>query len=580
MVAALFYLQTRSIWNGLRVRARRLKQPKYLVGAIVGLAYFGWYFFGMAFAPWGASRNRVMGDASVRGNETWRLIAPLGLAAWTLLSWFLPNARAALAFTEAEVAFLFPAPFTRRMLIQYKLLKSQLGLLFTSLFFSLLGGGLLRGKAWWFSLAGWWIVLFTLNLHGMAASFTLARLFEHGLTNWRRRLLVALLVLSLLGGLFVWGRSHLPNFGTPQTAEEFLEQLRGLAASPPVQWALLPFRIVAAPWFARDLPAFLRAVWPALLVLGLHYLWVIRSEVSFEEGSLAFSQKRAKAMAAARAGNWQAAQTPRKAKRAPFELRPTGFAPMALLWKNLIGAGGLFARRIWLAMLVWIVVIGVINGMAMKGGGLLGVVAMISFIAFVMSVFAGAQFFRNDLRQDLAAADVLKALPMPGWQVVLGELLAPIVMLTLAQYALISLFLAVSGGVPEVNRLGPLPRSALALTLACALPGLNAVTFFIPNAAALLFPAWFATGKDGPAGFEVLGQRLVFMFGQVIVMLVSLVPAALFFGLGFFALKWMVGPWVAAPVGGLAAGVALSAEAALGIWWLGRRFEHFDLTQD
>jgi hypothetical protein len=31
-----------------------------------------------------------------------------------LLAWMIPHERAALTFTEAEVAFLFPAPVTRR----------------------------------------------------------------------------------------------------------------------------------------------------------------------------------------------------------------------------------------------------------------------------------------------------------------------------------------------------------------------------------------------------------------------------------------------------------------------------------
>ena len=56
-----------------------------------------------------------------------------------------PNERAALTFTEAEVAFLFPAPVSRRTLIHFKLLKSQLGILFATLIFSLLTNRFGRG---------------------------------------------------------------------------------------------------------------------------------------------------------------------------------------------------------------------------------------------------------------------------------------------------------------------------------------------------------------------------------------------------------------------------------------------------
>ena len=50
-----------------------------------------------------------------------------------LLAWILPHSRAALAFTEAEVAFLFPAPISRKTLIHFKLLKSQTAILFSAL---------------------------------------------------------------------------------------------------------------------------------------------------------------------------------------------------------------------------------------------------------------------------------------------------------------------------------------------------------------------------------------------------------------------------------------------------------------
>ena len=49
---ALFYYELCSRWNRLRTRLRRLRQPKYLVGALVGGLYFYTYFFrGLARRP-------------------------------------------------------------------------------------------------------------------------------------------------------------------------------------------------------------------------------------------------------------------------------------------------------------------------------------------------------------------------------------------------------------------------------------------------------------------------------------------------------------------------------------------------
>ena len=41
------------------------------------------------------------------------------------LMWLIPTEPAALGFSEAEIAFLFPAPVTRRALVHFKLLNSQ-----------------------------------------------------------------------------------------------------------------------------------------------------------------------------------------------------------------------------------------------------------------------------------------------------------------------------------------------------------------------------------------------------------------------------------------------------------------------
>ena len=45
MFSALFYLQYHTVRNRLVYRFKRLKQPKYLIGAIVGGLYLYFYFF-------------------------------------------------------------------------------------------------------------------------------------------------------------------------------------------------------------------------------------------------------------------------------------------------------------------------------------------------------------------------------------------------------------------------------------------------------------------------------------------------------------------------------------------------------
>jgi hypothetical protein len=181
----------------------------------------------------------------------------------------------------------------------------------------------------------------------------------------------------------------------------------------------------------------------------------------------------------------------------------------------------------------------------------------------------------------LRVADVLKLYPMPGWQVVLGEILAPAAILAAAQWALLLLALllcpASVGGEPAPMAL----RIAAALSAALVLPCVDFIALLLPNAAALIFPAWVQLGKNTPRGFETMGQQLILMFGQIIVLTLSLLPAALGGAVAYLAAWWLFGKVMAVAVvsGALAATVLLAAEAALGVFLLGKVFSRFDWSE-
>src|SRR5205814_889395 len=123
-----------------------------------------------------------------------------------------------------------------------------------------------------------------------------------------------------------------------------------LTESVPLVWLLRPFRWMTRPYLASDVGEFFRALWTVLGLVGLHYLWVIRSNVAFEEGSLELARRRAEASTAVRQGRLPV--VPKKRKRPPFALKPLGPTPIALLWKNLISAGQFFTVRLALVVLV------------------------------------------------------------------------------------------------------------------------------------------------------------------------------------------------------------------------------------
>jgi len=584
MLGALLFYQYHSWCNRLLARLRRLRQPKYLVGAVVGGLYLYFYVF-RGFAGSRAARPGPMPLAAPAGlNDLPQTLAALGFMVMVLLAWILPHSRAALAFSEAEVAFLFPAPVTRRTLINFKLLKSQAAIAFSSLLLTLIGRGWGGGHLF-IRMFGWWAAFSVFNLHLLGSSFALTMLMDRGLSNWKRRAIFLGGAAAVAAAIFLWMRHSLPPFPSAPDQDGLkwiVNYIGQVFQSGPLPWLLAPFRLVVAPYFASGFVEFIRALVPVLAIIALHYFWVVRSNVAFEEASVELSRKVAERMAAVRSGNWQAARQPKKAVRPPFTLRPPGPPWVALFWKNLISAGQYVTARVWL-MLVWVVVFaGVLLQTQMRrdGGGLgVGVLFFIGML-LAMSLFSGPQMLRNDLRQDLPAADVLKMLPMPGWQVVLGEVLAPAAMLAAVQWLLI-LFAAIFCPRQFEKHLIPLAvRLTVALAAALLLPLIDLIALLIPNAAALYFPAWYHLGKEAPRGFETMGQQLILTFGQLLILVLALLLPAGVFTAVLLCLSYLGWPLFGVLLGAMAAAVLLALEAALGLRLLGRVFTRFDLSAE
>lgn len=578
MISALLYLQYHSFRNRLSSRFKRLQQPKYLIGAIVGGLYFYWYFFRYLFQGYGTGRPSAANLTFPP--EYLPLIESLGalvLFVIVLMAWIVPHERAALTFTEAEVAFLFPAPVTRRTLIHFKLMRSQLRIFFSVVFLTLFSRRF-GGNAWIHAL-GWWLILSTLNLHFLGSSFTRTLLLDRGVSNRLRRLLVVALSSALVVGVWIWAKRTMPelNFARITDAGSAIDSLQRVLTAGPAWYVLYPFRLVVRPFLAPDAAMFLSALPPVLLIFLLHYLWVIYSDVAFEEASVAASQKLAARVAAARAGNWQGTKKNQKAKRPWFNLTASGPAHTAFLWKNLIGVGQVFSPRLWIVLLVVVVVLSVSLGRGGFHQHLPIVIGVFIAIALAYSLLLGPQILRLDFRHDLPLADVLKTFPLPGWQIALGEILAPVVVLVTFQW----LLLLIETGL-LLRWPGPQGTLFLVIALGAALvlPVLDVLLLLIPNAAVLLFPAWFQTGKDSPRGVEVTGQRLIMALAQLLVLLLAMIPAALTFAAVFFPLNMAVGPRTAVLAASFVGTIAVAAEAGLGLFLLGKLFERFDVTED
>ncbi len=593
MIGALLYLRLTSLRNYVLFRIRRLRQPKYLVGAAVAVLYI--YFVllkrsGMSGIPPAAAQG---GAAAGVGIAALVCTAASALAvARIAFAWIAPADKPGLRFSEAEIAFLFPAPVTRKTLIHFRLLTAQLAIMFTSVlivfFFRRIGN---TGGSRWMHAVGWWVFLSTLDLHINATNLTLSRLKDKGsgYLLWRTAVVAA---IAAYAAAVVWSAaafvrvSHLPSL--PGSRDISL-LVHGLLASPPLHWLLLPFRIVFGPYFAAGIREFGLAMIPALLLLALHYHWVSSSQARFEEGSIALAEKRAAVKAAALRGDSpQIGASRPRAQSGPFPLAPVGAPEIAFLWKNLLSMRSTLLTRRTVLLSLWIIFcvsFGLKPLLAQRAhsGGADAyqlVIVMICAIIAAYTLLMGPQIARQDLRNDLPNVDILKTYPIEGWRLALGELLAPTVVLSLVLWACIIVCAFTVDPLGSVEWLTPGVRVTIVLCMGSATPLLCLIQLIVPNTIMVLLPGWYQASRSRGGGIELMGQRMILGVGQLLIALLVAAPAAGAAALIIFSSCLVFGAGPSVALATVAVVGILAGEAAVGLWWLGETFGRFDVSTE
>ena len=567
MIDAALYLSRRSFVNALRRRVQRLRQPKYLVGFLVGLGYFYWLWVRPG-TSWAA-----FGGGSSAGWDA----AALLVAIPVVLTWVLGSAETPFAFQLAETDFVFTAPLTRRSVIQFRMLRSQLPLLLSAVFTVLIFSRADLATRLFIRLPALWLLYFTLQLHAASAALVRASLTEQGITGVRRRLLT-LLVLALAVGGLLWGvRAAIPAVVQafqvdPGSALTVFSQSLHHGVLGVVTW---PLFAVTGPLVATNAREFLTRFPQALLVTAVFYVWVVRSTLAFEEAAVEHANKVARRIEAMRRGR---SETPR--------VRPGGTAPIfrlgargnpgaALVWKNVTGALREFRLRTLVLILVVVVAMGMVLGEPGAAGGPT-LVALLAIALTGVCVLFGPLALRYDLRRDLELVDVLKSLPLAGWAIVGAEVLGPA--LVISGIALLGWTTAfVASLASDSVRIGVADRLALLAGAAVLTPPVVTVLFLVQNAAALLFPAWSAIGPDRATGFEATGQRIVTFLGTGIALAVAVLPAGLV-GAGGAILARVLGggPIVTGLMWAIVAAPVLGAECWIVVRLLGPVLERLE----
>ena len=564
MIRVFAYLAWRSAFNRIGRQLRQLRSPRYLAALLFGLAYL--WIVAVEQRPQSATPAVV----GARWVEVLGALAVVGAVLW---GWVFGVERRVLSFTPAEVTFLFAGPVPRRGLVQYKLLRNQLLILFNSLLWTLILARERFGASPWLRAISIWVLLTTISFHRLGASFVRTSLLEHGRIGLRHRAVSLLLLGAGVIGIAWSIRGAVPGLAVGWAAgpTPFLDALAEAASAPVPRVLLTPFRVMVRPLAAHSIDEWARALLPALGILLLHYVWVVRSDTAFEEAAAETSLLRAR-----QAVRGAGPATPRLAhRRLPplFRLAPTGWDGGALLWKNLLAvvrtrrargmAGAFLAGAMGAALL------------SFRGPGTVAEIAgWLAATWAALAIVIGPQWIRNDLRSDLLKLDLLRSYPLSGRSVVAAETAASTAVLTAMQLGLLTIAYFAFLGLTDLEPSLELRTAVLAAAIVC-LPGINYLGMLIHNGTALLFPAWVHLGGNRPGGVEALGQNMLMIVAYAGTLAVALaLPAALAAGTVALTVSTL-GWWSGVPASVLLlAGIAL--EAAVLIRWLGTVFERLE----
>jgi len=580
MIGIFFFYLTRSFRNRIRNAVKRLRQPKYLISALVGLGYLYLMFFRQVFS--GPMRRPPMPMGLPADLlpliET---VAAFALLFMVLFPWIWPGRGGGLRFTESEIQFLFPAPISRRALVNFRLFKMQLGILFGVLIsFVVFGRGRFFDHPVYFVVTLWVIYSF-LGLYNVGTSLIKMSLADHGIAGFKRQVWILAVLAGLVVSVVVWVRgfvSPMPQ-NDNMTLKDMVTWLVRITEAGPAYYFLYPFRTLVRPAFAAEPAIFLLRVLPALAIAGLVYLWVIWTDFSFEEASLERARKMAVRLEAARSGSWRSRpRTIPKGRRPLFDLSPAGFPFVAVFWKNLISVGRLSTMRVLFSMVSMGIGMAIVFSRSGNRGNVLPMI--VGTMAMAMAGFLtmlGPMMIRDDFRSDLLQVDLLKTLPVTGWSMVLGEVLAPVALLSAIEWALLLIAAIVVPSIGKIS-LSITQRIEFGLSAALLLPCFSLVGILIQNAAVLIWPGWVELGKGRRQGIEAMGQRLITMAATILTLVLAVIPAGILFALVFFVGSWLIGMAIL-PICSLVAALAILSEAAFAIVWLGRIYDKFDASR-
>ena len=481
----LIYLRLRA---GLRriLRGRKSvgNQVIFVVGAILCLL-------------WLASAILSMRQSTRSKVQDVRDIMPVALLGVCFLTAITSAGDKAIAFTPGEVDQLFPGPFTRRQLLAYKLIQSTLAALLTALVLSIV---MLKHARWWPAcFAGVFSSLLLIQFFSIALLLAGQAIGASAYSRFRRYAIAGALLLVVYAGR-MWMKAGLTN------GKAALELFRASPIGAALVAPLEPFAQLMTAGTSAELLQYLGL--SLVIVLALLVV-VFNLDAWYTETAIAASERRYAKIQRVRTGSFLSVGVSKTAHwTLPALPWAGGAGPIA--WRQLTSAAR-SSRGLLLLLLIVAVGAAPALSMAQSDGHiyrfLVGVIIWLTFLCSSMMNF--------DFRGDVDHMENLKSLPLSASGVVVGQLLVPVLLLSLCHCLLI-------GGAAVTL---PAYRGFLIAAMFLTVP-FNALLFGSENLIFLLFPS--RPAAVSPGDFQVLGRKFIFLFAKVVALSICCTIALLF----------------------------------------------------
>lgn len=537
----LIGLQTRG-W--LRYLLRSLRTLKGALLALVGLAVFVPWLLALILMP-------RPGDGVLGHNL--HDAGPALLLLYCFMNVVFSTGERAIYFPPAEVNLLFPGPFGRRELLGYKIVSTLIISLPSALFMSLM----LRAYSSWFlaSFTGMLLIVLFMQLFSMTINLLAisvgARLYTRG-----RKLVVALAVL--LGAALLLHVGGSPRQWQP---EELFHKLLDAPAWKIVSWPLRSF--FDAVTAGRLWPDLAQSAALGTLINVILVGVIFALDTQYLEAAAAASARIYARMQRLRRGGMGSGEGLRRGgtARTSLPMLPWlgGIGPIA--WRQLTTATRGADR-----LLLLLVILGVALGAPMLAtlrDEQENAVLVLAPVALWLTLFM-TTLLPFDFRGDIDRLALLKTLPLPPWRLAIGQLLAPVLLMTALQCL----------GLAVVVSTSPPSDWLLPACLACAayVPPINFLLFALDNLLFLLFPTRLMAAT--PGDFQALGRNVLFLVAKatvlgVVCLVAGMVGAAVYLAFGENLLLATLAAW---PV------VVLSAAALVPL--VAWAFTIFDVGRD